>query len=403
MTIRRLVELEALRGLAAIVVLINHLLVAFYPKFHGLRFPQEPLSLYGTPLFALVNGSAAVVLFFVLSGFVLTVGSFRDKSCSSLIVGALKRWPRLVVPILAVNLISGALAGSGYYWNAVAASDIGSAWLGAFFKNNLGFWESIATAATEGSFLTFIASHDYYNSNLWTMYYEFFGSFACFGIAGAMVLCPRFAWLICASAVAVTAWFFDPYFICFPAGTCLAYFYNQPSWKVFATWFAQHARSALPAAIIVVIILFAYHESSDGIPRAYAPIALLYQRAPLHLRVILHGAGSLLLIVSVLGSPVLGARLRGSFGAGLGRYSFPLYLVQVPVICSVGAGTYVLLASSLPKPAALFLGFLTSAVAVFLFAFPLVMLEERWLARLRLLTKKLSSSRQIHEGSADVT
>ena len=224
MVTRRLVELEALRGLAAIVVLIHHLLLAFFPKFHGLRFPQELWSLYGTPLFALVNGSAAVVLFFVLSGFVLTIGAFRDNSYLSLIVGALKRWPRLVVPILAVNLISGALAGAGFYWNTAAASSIGSTWLGAFFKEESGFWQSIGAAAADGSVLTFIASHDYYNSNLWTMYYEFFGSFACFGIAGAIIGMPRFAWLICASAVAIAAMAFDPYFICFPAGLSLAYF-----------------------------------------------------------------------------------------------------------------------------------------------------------------------------------
>ena len=117
MMARRLVELEALRGLAAIVVLINHLL-GVLSKVNGLRYPHEPLSLYGTPLFAFVNGSAAVVLFFVLSGFFLTVESFRDRSCWSLRMGAFKRRPRLVVPISTVNLMSGALAGSGCYWSS---------------------------------------------------------------------------------------------------------------------------------------------------------------------------------------------------------------------------------------------------------------------------------------------
>jgi peptidoglycan/LPS O-acetylase OafA/YrhL len=91
----KIVVLEATRGIAAIVVLLNHLLQAFFPRLDGLTFPDERIALFGTPLFAFVNGTAAVVLFFVLSGFVLTVRAFQSRSSVPLIVGAVRRWPRL--------------------------------------------------------------------------------------------------------------------------------------------------------------------------------------------------------------------------------------------------------------------------------------------------------------------
>jgi peptidoglycan/LPS O-acetylase OafA/YrhL len=87
-----LVELEALRGLAAIVVLIHHFMLGFTPRFHGYLYPDQPFSLMGTPAFALINGSGAVAIFFVLSGFVLSGGLFKSRSLRGALISAVKRW-----------------------------------------------------------------------------------------------------------------------------------------------------------------------------------------------------------------------------------------------------------------------------------------------------------------------
>jgi peptidoglycan/LPS O-acetylase OafA/YrhL len=79
------------RGIAAGVVLVHHFLLEFLPHLHGRNFPDDPIALVRTPLFALINGSAAVAVFFVLSGFVLTVRAFEDGRAERLIVGIFKR------------------------------------------------------------------------------------------------------------------------------------------------------------------------------------------------------------------------------------------------------------------------------------------------------------------------
>src|SRR5882757_8576491 len=91
----KLIELEALRGVAAFVVLLHHFLLIIAPHLHGRKFPDDPIALVQTPLYALVNGTAAVAIFFVLSGFVLTFRAMQTRDWSQIVVGAVRRWPRL--------------------------------------------------------------------------------------------------------------------------------------------------------------------------------------------------------------------------------------------------------------------------------------------------------------------
>src|SRR5258708_25890968 len=103
---RKVIELEGLRGVGAMIVVFHHFLVVVAPRLHGRNFPDDPIALVRTPLFALVNGTAAVAIFFVLSGFVLTFRAMEKRDWRQLLVGVLKRWPRLVPFVAAGNILS---------------------------------------------------------------------------------------------------------------------------------------------------------------------------------------------------------------------------------------------------------------------------------------------------------
>ena len=100
----RLVYLEAGRGIASIVVLLHHLVLAFKPKLDE----AYPLGLQFTPLYVAINGGAAVSFFFVLSGFVLSLSLIQSPSRSRLATSVVKRWPRLALPAV-VTLVAGCL------------------------------------------------------------------------------------------------------------------------------------------------------------------------------------------------------------------------------------------------------------------------------------------------------
>lgn len=89
----RYLELDSLRGLAALVVVLHHAHLAVSAgNFRG-----------GSLLFALLPGSAAVAMFFVLSGFVLTPPWQRGQRYLSYIA---KRFCRLYLPYAAGLLLS---------------------------------------------------------------------------------------------------------------------------------------------------------------------------------------------------------------------------------------------------------------------------------------------------------
>src|SRR4051812_4008381 len=104
----RFAELEGLRGVAAIMVVLYHFLLAFYSlAFLGIGNGYEVAqhmrledNLYGNPIMAFLSGSFAVAIFFVLSGFVLSIGFFATKKHEILQKLAAKRYLRLMLPAL---------------------------------------------------------------------------------------------------------------------------------------------------------------------------------------------------------------------------------------------------------------------------------------------------------------
>jgi peptidoglycan/LPS O-acetylase OafA/YrhL len=93
-------ELDSLRGLAAITVLIAHYSNLFMVQSGPyVRVGEFVQSVRRTPLFAVFAGHEAVMLFFVLSGFVLSLQFLKGKPVD---YGsfAIKRIFRIYVPYL---------------------------------------------------------------------------------------------------------------------------------------------------------------------------------------------------------------------------------------------------------------------------------------------------------------
>jgi peptidoglycan/LPS O-acetylase OafA/YrhL len=107
----RVRSLDGLRGLAAASVVVGHVLLLL----EGSRTPaaieaaQWAMSSEGTPIYALWNGRGAVLLFFALSGYVLTLPFARPSAIDG---GPsfgwdyfAKRWARIGVPYLVMTVV----------------------------------------------------------------------------------------------------------------------------------------------------------------------------------------------------------------------------------------------------------------------------------------------------------
>ena len=168
---------ESIRGLACLAVVFSHLILTFFPLLHTNTIADiEKMSsaesfIYNSPFGFLYSGSAAVFIFFVLSGYVLSYAILSKKDVNQKILTmSVKRYPRLAIPALLSCLIA-------YFvlFIAVDKSNV-SQWFGKYGTIESSFFGAVYQG-TVGSFI-FGSSH--LNWVLWTMQIELFGSFIVF-------------------------------------------------------------------------------------------------------------------------------------------------------------------------------------------------------------------------------
>lgn len=103
--------LDALRGLACLMVVFSHCTLVFFPVIHSFETYENADAFYvqyflnQSPFGVFWSGTAAVYIFFVLSGIVLS-HSFSRKESPFLPSLFFARYMRLMIPAVASTLIA---------------------------------------------------------------------------------------------------------------------------------------------------------------------------------------------------------------------------------------------------------------------------------------------------------
>jgi len=391
----KLVELEALRGIAAMIVLLHHFLLLIVPHLHGRNFPDDPIALVRTPLFALVNGSAAVAIFFVLSGFVLTFRAMEGRDWSQLFVGALKRWPRLVPLVVVVNIVSaiffmlGLYRGSDWFnldiYGGANAFDQGSSVMGG--------------ALTEGLFSTFVSGKSNFNAALWTMHYELFGSLAAYATALVLIFQRSFlrAMATGAAAILIAAILTGEggiYYAMLVAGTLIARIYLERDALSDAFFAPNRWRVPIVVGIAsLAVVLFGY----DGYSKPAGFYAFMAPFASPKGEPLIHGVAAVATLVLVLFYDPIRRSLIGSTASWLGRLSFPVYLVHLPIlhglVSPINSSLAARFSTAVVAPATFALFIALTLMA----ACPLAYFDEWWVRTSRDMTARVRGKlQQVH-------
>ena len=371
---RKDTSLEFLRGIAALVVLNWHSLLAFAPSAAGVTADSAGQSLKISPAFVAFNGRAAVYLFFVLSSYVLVKRYYFSRKPEDLLFGAAKRLPRLAGPVLVTVIASCIVFKLDLYSFADAAAITRSGWLAAFGDTATVLSSETANfsdAFMQGAWWTFIAGDNSYDSSLWTMTFEFWGSLLAFILAPIVFFLHDRSRLLCWCAVGVgmvLAWQVSFVFVAFAASLSL---YPLLSSRLrLNAW----TRGLLVAASL---LLLGYGGYGVG---AYRPLAMLeFDGLSLNLRqACVAVPASLMLVYAVLSMESPPSWLSSKAARLVGDLSFPLYLVHVPVICSLGSWALLVSGSAALGAAAAMLGSV-------LVALPLVVFNNWWVRALNSL------------------
>jgi peptidoglycan/LPS O-acetylase OafA/YrhL len=330
---QRLQVLDSVRGLAAAAVVLHHMLLAFWPYLADPNVTPPPgraaLSRWvaASPLAVAHSGAFAVVVFFVLSGFVLAHSALADPQAVP--AAALRRYFRLAGPVLASVLLSYGLLRAGLYRNGAATAAGASAWLGGWYQFTPQLLTGPMAAVPRALVGTFAnGGGTPFNNVLWTMSVELPGSLLVFATV-ALVGRMRNRWVLYAIAGWVLAGR-DSLLFDFLLGLALCDLYRSGKTIDLPPWAA--------APLLAAAAVLATHRTAalgdDQLPGLSASQTV---------------AASLVVMVPLL-SPSLRRWADARPLAWLGRISFGLYLAHMLVIASVGSAAYVALRRSAGWP-----------------------------------------------------
>ena len=353
--------LDGVRGVAAFGVFLNHFSLAFYSAWFTGKPEASHLNGYEMEythsLWSFINnGGYFVAIFFVLSGFVLSRKYFRSDEIEVLVSGLHRRFIRLYIPIAFALILSYILMANHLYLNDEASRITLSEW---FFKQ-WRFGEVEKRLFNSLTFSTMFSGDASFDTCLWTISYEFFGSLFVYAFLIFTHFTKRYRLVMMFLAI----WYFyvmnSPFYMSFVLGMTLCY---TEKW-------IENRRSAqitiVAIVLFIVSLLMGSHPVCDAYPDALQNIkTTIWDYTPWCFTI----AAYLMVLAYVL-SPVLQKASSYLPFRFLGYISFSLYLLH-PIL--LGSFTSWVFLKLYPTS-----GYNDSALYAFLITIP-VLLGASWL------------------------
>ena len=310
---KRVACLDGLRGWASLVVVFSHLLQGILARPPGSSFATVLSSdlVYSSPLYLLMDGVSAVVLFFLISGFSLCIPSFQGRSAADVWKMAVFRPLRLYVPVVIAAMFAYVILAAGLMQNEPLALSTDNSWLANVYRVD----PSIGNLLRTFMKLKFKE----YNPVFWSMRPELICSLYIFAfLLLAKYTGTRIILHVLAIGISVRAGAFYP---AFALGAALAdLFVTFENARQSSTRTARHAFET--AALVLFAVNYCWWVARPP-----------YQTAPSSVRIL----PMFLLVVATLSGGWIGKFMSNRLSLVLGRLSFPLYLLHLPIICSLSS------------------------------------------------------------------
>ena len=315
--------LDGLRGLAALAVVMDHAFDAFFASTNISPFEVRHSSFedlfFKTPLHLILNGHFAVIIFFILSGFVLSYKFFNEHDYNSPISGAVKRYFRLAIPVSASIFIMFILWKTHLINLQPIYKETLSSWIGMQKDFAPHFIDMIRTAF----YGVFIEGDGRYNTVLWTISLEFIGSMLVFAFLALFgKLSKRFIVYFVLAVI-----FFKTPFLAFIFGIILADRFEYLRSSGFSKWMNK----GLFIPVTAIALLIGSVPFTPYFSYAYPSLKFLNIDSYTRIQTI-HTFVAALLVVSIICSKPLISFLSHKIFTYLGRISFGVYLMHIPVL-----------------------------------------------------------------------
>lgn len=340
----RLNWIEGLRAIACLCIFAHHFYATFYPvTIYGTNTPGASpvtLALVQSPLSVVVNGNFWVCVFCIIAGYVASMSRFsmpqeRAPSFSQLSDSLIRRYLRLTLPAFVISLFVTLLYKENCFSHLSFSERFDASWAALWYQEDIYTIKSLLVESFTR--LCFVGS-DKYIVSLWTISYLFYGYYV-------SVILAEMSWGKSRRILWVYAFVILSCVIsglklcimsCFPIGTLLAYLScgaasgRKPIWHTAV------------ATLMLLLGLFL-----GAFPTYFQPSNfyrfLDHSFLPTETYAFYHVIGAFLFMAGLCQLPSLRRLLSDGFLVRLGKISFSLYLVHIPVILTVGTWTVLFL------------------------------------------------------------
>ena len=359
---QKLKYLEGIRGLAAIIVVLHHYILAFYPAMSSADEKQihNETSYFEEvmaqiPLNIFYNGGFAVCIFFILSGYVLSNNYHQYNNPKILIQYGIKRYFRLLVPVSVSILLAYAVVHLGFM-NRLYLGDITKSkdWLAGSFN----FSENITPMLKNMFVDVFFLKDNTYNPVLWTMTYELLGSLLIFSFL-LMIHPIKYKFSLYGFLVVVLFATGNHYYAAFILGVILNKYVVQraskplyvPSWLLWILFIIGFYFGSYPICINIKTTIYKFIYFSW-----------------LNNEVFYHVLGAFMMMFVVVNAPRVQAALSGRVLNFIGKISFSFYLLHFIIMCSLSCYLFKFFFQSYEYNSSVILAFFCSVPVIVLFS-----------------------------------
>lgn len=334
METRRITWIDGLRGVASLFIVFHHFIMGYYPAaYEGAKalshiegggeaeFSQSPLAFFAV-------GDLWVSVFCLVSGFVISYQVFHMTDAKQLSRSLIKRYPRLMLPVFALSAMVYGMLHLGLFFNTQAAALTGSEWLSEFYQDKTTLWDLFFSSIAD----TWIVGYSTLYSNAFWMLADLFnGSFMAYLLAAMSRGMNRRVIFVYIGA-ALIYFSTNSRLTDFVLGVLISYIVVQYGESIH-----RHQKGCVAAGIImliVAVILGAY-------PVAYAPTNayrfLNHLPDRLNPYYFYHMLASALLVAAIWLLKPIQRLLSVKPVQFLGKISYSVYLVHIPVLFSLSA------------------------------------------------------------------
>ena len=312
--------IDGLKAISSIWVTLFHYVLAFFPIGYvgwecGIADSDKSEYYFNHfPLSVFTNSSFPLYTFFALIGFIVATVYFKGDSPKLLVKQSVKRYFRLMPPVLACTMICYVFLACGLFFNGELGRIAPSHWSSVYYQGGYSF-----LSALKSSFYTaFIHGDGYYCSILWCMNIIFIGSYLTYSFL-ALFGNSKFRFFAYAAGFFLSM-AIDGNYASFIAGIAAA--------DAASCCSKLKACNALSLALIFAGVLI-----GNFIPVVSLPVWL-------HLGVV-YAVGNFLMILGFALNPCMQRLVSSDTLCKLGKWSFSLILIHFPIMMSFSAWIFV--------------------------------------------------------------